>query len=514
MIPLFTAQETRRLEQMTYERGISYLQMMENAGRACCETLQAQWGVGDKRVCVICGKGGNGGDGFVLARHLQLRGAMPFVLLLQEPAHPDAQEMYRRLGSIPVYRLPIEETELEKLLMGSDIIVDAVYGIGMRGELPPAVAHIFSLCEKSPAQKAAIDIPSGVRGDDGSRAEGAFLAQVTIALGCYKIGHFSQPGSENCGKVVLRSFGEEEEDRENCAARAFTVTPRSCISLLPPREPAGNKGTFGTALNIAGSRGMSGAAILSSKGALRCGVGLLRLAVPKSVLPIAAGAMAEPVMMELEESPEGQSIWNEDLAQWSRKASAILVGCGLGTGLEGGQLMQNLLACRKAPLIVDADGINILAKWPELLGKAGENLLFTPHPLEFSRLTGKSVEEIQQNRAAVALEFAQKTGAVLLLKGSRTLVASPDGRLYVNRTGNTGLSKGGSGDVLAGMILSFAAQGVPLFESAVLGSCLHGTCADMLALERSVYGILPSDIPENLPFLLKRLEKPEEMPLG
>src|SRR5699024_9602164 len=132
--------------------------------------------------------------------------------------------------------------------------------------------------------------------------------------------------------------------------------------------------------------------------ALRCGVGLLRLAVPKSVLPIAAGAMAEPVMMGLEESPEGQSIWNEDLAQWSQKASAILVGCGLGTGLEGGQLMQNLLACRKAPLIVDADGINILAKWPELLGKAGENLLFTPHPLEFSRLTGKSVEEIQQNR--------------------------------------------------------------------------------------------------------------------
>ena len=207
-------------------------------------------------------------------------------------------------------------------------------------------------------------------------------------------------------------------------------------------------------------------------------------------------------------------MWNEDLARWSQKASAILVGCGLGTGLEGGQLMQNLLLCRKAPLIVDADGINILAKWPELLGKAGENLLLTPHPLEFSRLTGKSVEMIQQNRAAVALEFAQKTGAVLLLKGSRTLVASPDGRLYVNRTGNTGLSKGGSGDVLSGMILSFAAQGVPLFESAVLGSCLHGACADMLTLERSVYGILPSDIGENLPFLLKRLEKPEEMPRG
>lgn len=508
MVPLYTAEETRSLEKMTNERGVSYLQMMENAGRACCESLQAQWGVADQRIGVICGKGGNGGDGLVLARYLQLRGALPFVLLLEEPAHKDTAEMYHRLGSTPVHRMPAGDGELEKLLDGCDILVDAVYGIGMRGELPPDVRRVFAMAERLPAHKAAIDIPSGVRGDDGSVAEGAFRADLTIALGCYKIGHYTMPGSGLCGKVVLRSFGEDEEDREGFPTLAFTATREQAAALLPPRDRDGNKGTFGNVLNIAGSRGMSGAAILSTRAALRSGAGLVRLATAQSLLPVIGAALPEPVLMGMEESESGQIVWQKKLGDWVDRASVIAMGCGLRSGVQGGELMEQVLARRRSPLIVDADGINILAQWTELLGRIGPQCLLTPHPLEFSRLTGLPVPEIERNRVGAAREFALKTGLTLLLKGSRTVVAAPDGRCFVNHTGNSGLAKGGSGDVLTGMIAGFAAQGTPLFEAAVLGCCLHGACADLLAHERSPYGILPSDLVEALPFLLKQLEKP------
>ena len=509
--PLFTAAETSSLEQIVNQGGLSYLQMMENAGRACCETLQAEWGAAGKRVGVLCGKGGNGGDGLALVRHLQTRGALPFALLTEEPTHRDAEEMYRRLGNAPVYRLPMEQEELERLLDDCDIIVDAVYGIGMRGELPENIRLLFEAAAKGPAQKAAVDIPSGVWGDDGGAAEGAFQADLTIALGCYKIGHFSLPGAGYCGKIVLRSFGEQEEDRQTAGALAFTGDARQCAALLPPRDPAGNKGTFGNVLNIAGSRGMSGAAILSTRGALRAGPGLVRLATAQSLLPIVGGALPEPVLMGLEENEQGQLCWQDKLAPWVEKASAIAFGCGLRAGAQGGQTLERLLSLRRAPLVLDADGVNILAQWPELLDKIGSNCLVTPHPLEFSWLAGRPVAEIQANRVEAARRFAEKTGMIVLLKGSRTVVAEPGGRLFVNCTGNSGLAKGGAGDVLTGMIAGFAAQGTPLFEAAVLGCCLHGACADLLALERSVYGVLPSDLVEVLPILMKRLEAPLEL---
>lgn len=508
MIPLYTALETRRLEQQTAQRGLSFLQMMENAGRACCESLQGHYNIVDKRVAILCGKGGNGGDGFVVARHLQLRGALPFVVLLEEPQNPDAIEMYQRLGSVPVYRLPLEEGKLESLLADCAIIVDAVYGLGMRGELPDQAREIFALAARLPAYKVAIDLPSGLGADEGDLAPGAFEAQLTIALGCYKVGHFTMPGARVCGKVVLRSFGEEEADREESPTQAFTATPEQIFALMPPRDQDGNKGSFGNVLNIAGSRGMSGAALLSTKAALRSGAGLVRLVTAKSLLPVVGAALFEPVVMGLEEEEEsGQLLWDDKLIPWLERASATCVGCGLRAGVQGGKLLEEILNHRRSPLVIDADGINILAQWPELMGRLGPHCLLTPHPLEFSRLTGLSVAEIESNRRAVAQDFAARKGVTLLLKGSRTLVASPEGRCFVNQTGNSGLSKGGSGDVLTGMIVGFAAQGVPLFEAAALGCCLHGGCAELLALERSVYGILPTDLIEALPLLLKQLER-------
>lgn len=203
-------------------------------------------------------------------------------------------------------------------------------------------------------------------------------------------------------------------------------------------------------------------------------------------------------------------LWEDKLRDWVERASVIAIGCGLRTGIQGAQLLEEVLRHRRSPLILDADGINLLAQWPELLDRLGPECLITPHPLEFSRLTGRPVAEIEGNRIQAAREFAQRTGALVLLKGSRTVVAAPDGRFYVNHTGNSGLAKGGSGDVLTGMIAGFAAQGAPLFQAAALAACLHGACADLLALERSVYSILPSDLVEILPILLKQLEKPAE----
>lgn len=506
MTHLFTAKETKELEKLTFERGISYLQMMENAGRACCEAIHGEWGAAGKRVTLLCGKGGNGGDGFVLARHLLLRGAFPLVVQIAPAAQNDAVEMFGRLGNIPVIGLP-EESAAKKLFAESDIIVDAVYGIGMHGTLPDAVRALLEQANESPAHRVAVDIPSGVCADDGSVAEGAFQAELTIALGCYKPAHFSLPGNGYCGKILLRSFGEDAEDRVKIKTAAFTMATKEAFELLPPRRAAGNKGTFGMVLNLAGSRGMSGAAALSTKAALRSGAGLVKLATAKSLIPVIASGLYEPVMLGLEESENGQMLWDERLDEALLKAAVCAVGCGIGSGKAGCELMAHLLHTRTCQLVIDADGINCMAQAAELKEHIGPGALLTPHPLEFSRLMGKSVAEVQRNRIAAAREAAKELGTVVLLKGSSTVIAHPDGRLYLNTTGNSGLAKGGSGDVLTGMIAGFAAQGMSLFRAAIAGACLHGAAADLLAMERSEYSILPSDLIETLPQLLKQLEK-------
>lgn len=268
---------------------------------------------------------------------------------------------------------------------------------------------------------------------------------------------------------------------------------------LPERNENGNKGTFGTLLNFAGSRAMSGACVLSTQAALRSGVGLVVACVPHSVAQVLAISAPECIIHALAETQSGQMIWNAEIEPRVLKASAISVGCGMGTGLAGADLVREILRERRSPIVIDADALNIIAQWPELLEKIGPGAILTPHPLEMARLFKCTAEQIEENRAEVAKAFAEQYGVVLLLKGHETIIAAPDGRISINKTGNSALAKGGSGDVLTGIIAGLVAQGISLYTAATVGAQIHGACADFLAQNNSKRAILPHDLIEVMP---------------
>jgi NAD(P)H-hydrate epimerase len=296
---------------------------------------------------------------------------------------------------------------------------------------------------------------------------------------------------------------------EKTTSGLFTLEQKELFPLFRRREEDTNKGSFGTLFSVCGSTGMAGAALLSARAALRSGVGLVDLALPAELYPVVAGALAEPVYTLLRQTARGL-LSEESAALLNRKmldASAVLIGCGLGKSAFARSLLRRVAACSAAPLVIDADGINLLAENIDILKTVRASVILTPHPGEMARLLGTTAAQIQAHRLAYARRFAKEHGVILVLKGSGTLVASPDGKIFLNPTGNPGMAKGGSGDVLAGMIASLAAQGIPPFWAAVCGVYLHGLSGDRCAARLSQCAMLPSDFIEELPLLFSEFER-------
>ncbi len=493
----------KTVENEANRMGAAFLDLMENAGTAAFNVIRKQNAVENMNCSVFCGKGNNGGDGFVVARKLSQMGANVLILLTDGiPQTTEAYEMYLVAKQLDIH---ISDADVDLgavygFIKKSDIIVDAVYGTGFKGALSEKAIKITDIINASKAQVYALDIPSGVSADECTVDERAVRADCTIVFDSYKYAHVSNVSKHQCGRIELKSIGIPEDAHLAVKTKAQLIDEDMVFSAVKKRRDDANKGTYGKLMNVSGSFGMTGAAVMSTKAALRVGTGLVTAASPESLILPLAGHLVEATMLPLPET-EGHLVASDAhtlLAEKLQGYSACLIGCGMGVNDNTHENLTHLIRNCEKPLIIDADGINLIARNINILKERKAPVILTPHMGEMARLLECSVQNLQRYKLEAALKFAKKFGVVLVLKDYNTVVTTPDGRLYFNSTGNPGLAKGGSGDILAGMIAGFAAQGIDPAMAACAGVYLHGLAADRCALRKSQYGMLPTDILDDL----------------
>ncbi|WP_099204249.1 NAD(P)H-hydrate dehydratase [Scatolibacter rhodanostii] len=510
-----TSNQMREVEQAAVNGGISWIELMENAGTAAAEEIQSKFDIFGRSIVILCGKGNNGGDGFVIARKFYQAGANVIVILMAgEPSTEQAKEMLRRIANdnIQIIRLDAEPDLTATAILNASLIIDAVYGIGFHGALPDCLRRFFQRINKIHTPVVAIDIPSGLESDSGHYDSDSLQAQLTITFTATKPGLESPAACEIYGRVKIVSIGIDKAYLKPYSAESFSfITKEKVQDCFSPRPADANKGTFGRALLFCGSKGMMGAAMLSAGACLRCGAGLTELALPHSLYPIAASHLCEPIFTLLAETDTGDfSLHNTELLRSRLQlSSAVGIGCGLGFSRGSEELVLDCLTQATSPIVLDADGINILSKHLEVLKTISVPMIITPHPGEMSRLTGKTIAEIQANRIKTAQTFAEEWNVIVVLKGEETVIAIPGEPPLLNTTGNPGMATGGSGDVLTGMITSLLAQGMCPTEAAMCGVYLHGLAGDRVAAKLSQHAMLPSDLINELssPFLEIEIQK-------
>ncbi|MBQ2500630.1 MAG: NAD(P)H-hydrate dehydratase [Clostridia bacterium] len=497
---VYTADEIRFVEERENETGIQFIRLMENAGAACAKRIEKHVKKGCT-VCVVCGKGKNGGDGFVIARKLVEEGIRVQIVLAQgAPLATDAIDMYHKVDSmiIDIIRYDWDPELAASAIASADIIVDCIFGIGFHGEPDDACSEVFQMINRSTGYVYAVDVPSGVNTDTGEACEYAVNADETLAITVLKPAHVLFPSRELCGKVSVLDIGIGEEALNSVSPRLEALDSFEVSRLLPERLPQAHKNDFGHVLLICGSMNMPGAACLSSGAACVAGAGLTTVAFPQSAYPAISTHMREVMLLPLPDIDGKFAATFECISQLSefmQKADAIVIGPGLGQSDDVTEFVTTILRSAKCPVVIDADALNALAHDLSVLSEVSVPVVMTPHPGEMARLTGLSAEEIEQSREGIAEEFAKRHNVTLLLKGAATVVASPGtSAVFVNTTGNAALAKGGSGDVLAGIIGSLLAQGLGAYDAACCGAFIHGRAADLMAGETGKASMLASDL--------------------
>lgn len=474
--------QIKTAEDNAVNRGIfSYAQLMKSAGDAATREILNRYKIIGKRVCVLCGNGNNGGDGLVIASNLKRVGADVSLLMpIGFPSTETALQFKDGVKDLPV---------LEDFTNDFDIVIDALFGIGLNRFLSENISNLIDKINSYNCVKIAVDLPSGVF-CDGGEVINAFRADLTLSFSCYKLCQLLPQTSVYCGETVVLDIGLELEQYAYLTIDAPEKIKRPQLS---------HKGTFGTALLICGSYGMCGAQILSARAALRSGVGIVKTIVcDKNYSPFTA-SVPEAVTIPVDTAPNGAPVISERLiSSATSNCNAILVGCGLGRSEETKNIVTSTLSKSMVPVVVDADGINAIADCIDILRKREDHVILTPHPAEMAGLCGTTTQEIESNRVKYAKRFAVENYCYVVLKGKNTIVATPKGEIYFNTTGNDGLATGGSGDVLAGMIVSRLAQGYKPTTAVLNSVYLHGAVADYLAQTMPTRAILPSDIIEGL----------------
>ncbi len=500
---VLSCEQMRNLEQKAVDAGAAYLSLMEEAGTAAaCWILQKFPLL--REAAILCGKGNNGGDGFVIARRLFQSGVQVSVILLEgRPVTECARQNFERLQGLKDKVYAYDSKEAQALVARAEAIVDAVYGIGFRGALREQYASFFEYVNKADAVRFSIDLPSGAQGDSGAVEGACFQADYTISFTALKPVHVLYPSADYCGEVTVAQAGIPEKLLQESPYVMEETSLPLVRAALPPRRASAHKGSFGTLLGVCGCSGMAGAAIMSAGAAVRCGAGLVHMAVPASIYPIVAARLTEPVFTLCRENNHGGISCQEKerVLRLAEKATACLIGCGMGNWEDTRILAEALLSQAEIPLVIDADGINAISSHIDVLKTARAPVIITPHPGEMARLLGISTQQVQHGRLDAAKKVALTYGAVTVLKGANTLIALPDGQVFVNRTGNPGMARGGSGDVLAGMIASFLAQGIPADRAALCGTYLHGLAGDRCAAKLSQTAMTPTDLLCELPSL-------------
>lgn len=478
--------------------GIAEITLMKNAARSCFDIIKSRLEKSD-RIVILCGKGNNGGDGYELASILKNAGFDVEVINIFGclPGTDTAKTVYNECLTSGVAVLPFEKA-FEKS-ENADVIIDAIFGVGFYGSIQDEsdIGRLISLCNGTNALKIAVDTPSGINCNNGRVDSVAFNADITVTMAYFKTGMLSYPAREYCEKIHIAKIGYPGELCDEIPKHALIVDDDFVGKVIPKRKANTHKGTYGRLLMYCASPDMTGAGVLGATAALRSGAGLVNIARDKETIRILQTHLIEPVFSVISDTDKVNEI-----LRLCEKATAVLIGCGLGTHDSDKDVLYSLIKNADCPLIIDADGINLLSLNKHILKEAKKLPILTPHPLEFARLIGKDVSEVQSDRINLAVSFAKEFGCILVLKGASTVIASPDGRLAVNTSGNAGLSKGGSGDVLAGLIASLCAQKLDSFESAAVSCYLHGKAADILKEKIGEYGLLPSDLPMEIAKLL------------
>jgi len=505
--------EMNELDKKTVEEyEIPGIILMENAALAVVEELNKfQF----KKVVVVCGRGNNGGDGFVIARHLFNMGKDVEVFIVGRAKNlaENAELNYKILKNLKVKITEIENEGflkyLESGLQQSDITVDALFGTGIHNNLRELAIKIIEKMNKLSETIISVDIPSGVCGDNGKILGDAVRADITVALGLPKCGNIMFPGSEYNGELIIKEIGIPKRLIEEQELKMHVIETHLDNLRIPLRTRNSHKGTYGKAGVIAGSTGMSGAAILTCKGALRSGVGLLKLYVPESLNTVIKTTVPEVITIPLNEVRKGVIGLTHipTIIEQTEKLNVVAIGPGCGNTAELSETIRRMIESVEIPMVIDADGLNALSKNVAWLGQKKGEVILTPHIGEMAQLINKPIEEIIDNPIETARDFALEWKVYVVLKSSRTVVATPEGEVYVNLNGNPGMATAGSGDVLTGIITGLIAQGLDVLSAAVTGVYLHGMAGDIMAEKKGEYGLIAGDIVEGLTYSLNRVKE-------
>ncbi len=503
-----TSQQMREIDRKAIEENnLSGLTLMENAGSRIFQNLKNIYpDLRLKKTVIFAGSGNNGGDGFVVARHLYNYGVKVKVFLLTpfNKIKGEAGENLNTINKMGVELIEAETTKLEEIqraIQNSDLIIDAILGTGLQGKVTGLKAKIIDLINIANKEVVAIDVPSGLNADTG-RIEGPCIkAAHTITLALPKIGLLIFPGASYAGKITIEDIGIPSYLLKNNKIKTNMVTKEIVKPLLPFRATCSHKGSFGKALILAGSVGMTGAAYLASEAAMRSGAGIVVLGIPRSLNPIMEVKLTEVMTLPLAET-EKQSLGEEaeeTILKLMKNYSVLGIGPGISRQAETQRLVRKVIEKSNIPLVVDADAIYALSEDPTILKKTKTPLVITPHPGELAKLINKDVGYILNNQLDITREIAQKYGIVVVLKGARTIIANKEGETYINVGDNSGMATGGSGDVLTGIICSLIAQGADNFSAAITGVYIHTLAGDLARGIKGERGMIAGDILSQVP---------------
>jgi NAD(P)H-hydrate epimerase len=552
---LVTAEEMRRLEQAASEAGLSYETMMENAGHATALAVKERITQMPGQVLVLVGPGNNGGDGLVAARYLRQWDVQVSVYIWKRNSEDDTNLERARELDIPIYRAADdpEHQQLDALVAECNVLLDALLGTGatggLRGDLPDLLRRVQQgLDARALAREAetasplrsmtgrraryvsarppvvALDMPTGLDADSGKVDEATLPADITVTFAHPKRGQFLYPGASVVGKLLVADIGMDPSLAEEIPTAI--ATPEAVAAMLPARPPNAHKGTFGKALVVGGSTNYVGAPRLAAEGAYRSGAGLVTVAVGQRIYPVVAAQLTEPTFLVLPDdmgaiAPGAVRVLADKLEEYD----AMLLGPGMGTDTATGDFICALLTGKRTrrtmgfspedevvgsaralpPLVIDADGLNLLARCPNWWEHLPPESVLTPHPGEMSRLLGHSVREVQANRLGAAQSAALEWRCTIVLKGAYTIVAAPSGRTTIIPFANAALATAGTGDVLAGAIVGLMAQGLRAYEAAVSGAYIHALAGQIRKRQWGEAGMLASDLLALLPRAMEEL---------
>jgi NAD(P)H-hydrate epimerase len=500
-----TVSEMRALDMRAIEEyGIAEELLMENAGQAAYFVLLKEFGIKDKTFTIFCGTGNNGGDGLVVARKIHSSGGVAKVYLLGDPGK------YRGAAKINlgiVSRLPIEVQRYQSLdlskedITQSDLIVDAILGTGIIGDVRGQYREIIESINDSGKPVLSIDIPSGIHGDTGQVMGAAVKADYTVTFGLPKIGNMLFPGFELGGKLYVSHISFPPSIYNSDSLKIAINHGQK----LPLRNINGHKGDFGEVLFIAGAASYFGAPYFSALSFLKAGGGYSRLAAPHAIIPSIAAKGSEIVFIPQRDTGSGSiSMENKDaLLSLSEKMDMVVIGPGLSLDRETQQLVRELAQAIDKPILIDGDGISALCQDLNIIKERQAATILTPHSGEMSRITNVSVTEIEQHKIDILQRKARNLQAIVVLKGAHSLIGYPDGRVFINMSGNSGMATAGSGDVLTGVIAAMFGLGLSIPEAVRKGVFIHGFAGDLAAEDKGEDGITAQDILDYLPLAVK-----------